>query len=273
MTTPQCYGNMNSYEPKSSADQPVKEDNMLDQQKITILYCRLSVEDIKDKDNEKDKKSGIHEDESNSIQNQRDILTRYAKAHGYTNIKTLVDDGYTGTNFNRPGFQEGLALVEQGLVGTWIVKDMSRFGRDYLQVGKYTELVFPSFDVRFIAVNDGVDSENGDNDFTPFRNLFNDFYAKDTSKKVRAVLKARGTSGKHIGKPPYGYMRDPEDKEHWIPDPETVPIVKRIFALTIDGKGPDQIARILETEQVLTVTALYAQRKGNRCRTNPIIGM
>ncbi len=256
MTMPQSYGNMISYEPKPSADQPVKEDSMLDQQKITILYCRLSNEDQAD-------------GESNSIQNQRDILTRYAKAHGYTNLKVLVDDGYTGTNFNRPGVQEGLDLVEQGLVGTWIVKDMSRFGRDYLQVGKYTELVFPSYDVHFIAVNDGVDSEKGDNDFTPFRNLFNDFYAKDTSKKVRSVLKARGTSGKHIGKPPYGYMRDPEDKEHWIPDSDAAPVVKRIFALTIDGKGPDHIARILEAEQVLTTKALYAQQKGKPLPEKP----
>lgn len=256
MTIPQSYGNISSYEPKPSADQPVKEDNMLDQQKITILYCRLSNEDQLD-------------GESNSIQNQRDILTRYAKTHGYTNLKVLVDDGYTGTNFNRPGVQEGLALVEQGLVGTWIVKDMSRFGRDYLQVGQYTELVFPSYDVHFIAVSDGVDSEKGDNDFTPFRNLFNDFYAKDTSKKVRSVLKARGTSGKHLGKPPYGYMRDPDDKEHWIPDPDAAPVVKRIFALAIDGKGPDQIARMLEAEQVLTAKALYAQQNGKPLPDKP----
>ena len=146
---------------------------------------------------------------------------------------------------------------------------MSRLGRDYLQVGKYTELVFPSYDVHFIAVNDGVDSEKGDNDFTPFRNLFNDFYAKDTSKKVRSVLKARGTSGKHLGQPPYGYMRDPEDKEHWIPDPDAAPVVKRIFALTIDGKGPDQIARMLEAEQVLTVNSLYAQQKGKPLPDKP----
>ena len=131
----------------------------MDQQKITILYCRLSNEDALD-------------GESNSIANQRSILTKYAAERGFANIRVLVDDGYTGTNFNRPGVQEGLSLVEQGLVGTWIVKDMSRFGRDYLQVGRYTEIVFPSYDVRFIAVNDGVDSERGDNDFTPFRNLF-----------------------------------------------------------------------------------------------------
>ena len=124
----------------------------MDQQKITILYCRLSNEDML-------------EGESNSVQNQKSILTRYAADHGFTNTRILVDDGYTGTNFNRPGVQEGLSLVEQGLVGTWIVKDMSRFGRDYLQVGRFTEIVFPSYDVRFIAVNDAVDSAKGDNDF------------------------------------------------------------------------------------------------------------
>ena len=228
----------------------------MDQQKITILYCRLSNEDTLD-------------GESNSVQNQRAILTRYAADHGFTNTRILVDDGYTGTNFNRPGVQEGLSLVEQGLVGTWIVKDMSRFGRDYLQVGRYTEIVFPSYDVRFIAVNDGVDSERGDNDFTPFRNLFNDFYAKDTSKKVRSVLKARGTSGKHMGKPPYGYRSDPQDKDHWILDEDAAPVVKRIFDLTIAGVGPSRIARILEADNVLTTKALYAQRKGKPAPERP----
>jgi predicted site-specific integrase-resolvase len=125
-----------------SADQPEKEDNMLDQQKITVLYCRLSNEDALD-------------GESNSIANQRSILQAYADSHGFTNTRTFIDDGYTGTNFNRPGIQEALSLVEQGLVSTFIVKDMSRFGRDYLQVGQYTELIFPSYDVRFIAINDG----------------------------------------------------------------------------------------------------------------------
>ena len=228
----------------------------MDQQKITILYCRLSNEDALD-------------GESNSIANQRSILTKYAAERGFTNIRVLVDDGYTGTNFNRPGVQEGLSMVEQGLVGTWIVKDMSRFGRDYLQVGRYTEIVFPSYDVRFIAVNDGVDSERGDNDFTPFRNLFNDFYAKDTSKKVRSVMKARGTSGKHMGKPPYGYRSDPQDKDHWILDEDAAPVVKRIFDLTIAGIGPCRIARILEADQVPTVKALYAMRKGKPAPERP----
>ena len=140
---------------------------MLDQQKITIIYCRLSVEDIKE-----DAKGG-KADESNSIQNQKEYLTRYAKDHGYTNLKILVDDGYTGTNFNRPGVQEGFELVKQGLVGCWLVKDLSRFGRDYLTVGQYTDIIFPSYDVRFIAVNDGVDSERGDSEgMAAIRNLF-----------------------------------------------------------------------------------------------------
>ena len=137
-----------------SADQPPKEDIMLDQQKITILYCRLSNEDAQ-------------EGESNSIANQREYLTRYARDHGYTNLKILVDDGYTGTNFNRPGVQEGFELVKQGLVGCWLVKDLSRFGRDYLTVGQYTDIIFPSYDVRFIAINDGVDSNRGDSEASP----------------------------------------------------------------------------------------------------------
>jgi len=146
---------------------------------------------------------------------------------------------------------------------------MSRFGRDYLLVGQYTEIVFPSYDVRFIAVNDGVDSARGTDDFTPIRNVFNDFYAKDTSKKIRAVLKAKGTSGKHIGQPPYGYRLDPNDSSHWIIDEETAPVVKRIFDLCIAGKGPSQIARILEADKVLTARALYIQRKGGQLPERP----
>ena len=233
-----------------------KEGNMANQQKITILYCRLSSEDALD-------------GESNSIANQRDILTRYAAEHGFTNTRTLVDDGYSGTDFNRPGFQEAVSLVERGLVGTFIVKDMSRFGRDYLQVGTYTELVFPAHDVRFIAVNDNVDSALGDNDFTPFRNLFNDFYAKDTSKKIRAVVRAKSANGKHIGKAPYGYLADPNDKGKWIVDEEAAAVVRRIFDMTIAGMGPSEISRILEFQRVPIARALYAQRKGQPMPENP----
>ena len=160
MTVTQNYGNIILSTPILSADPNVKEDVMTDQQKITILYCRLSNEDSQD-------------GESNSIQNQRELLTKYARDHGYTNLKILVDDGYTGTNFNRPGVQEGFELVKQGLVGCWLCKDLSRFGRDYLTVGQYTDIIFPSYDVRFIAVNDGVDSQRGDGEgFAAIRNLF-----------------------------------------------------------------------------------------------------
>ena len=160
MTATQNYGNIILSTPILSADPNVKEDVMTDQQKITILYCRLSNEDSQD-------------GESNSKQNQRELLTKYARDHGYTNLTILVDDGYTGTNFNRPGVQEGFELVKQGLVGCWLVKDLSRFGRDYLTVGQYTDIIFPSYDVRFIAVNDGVDSQRGDGEgFAAVRNLF-----------------------------------------------------------------------------------------------------
>lgn len=162
-TNRKSYVNMKPCTTVLSADPHKKGENNVDQQKITILYCRLSNEDTLD-------------GESNSIANQRNILTRFAAERGFTNTRILVDDGYTGTNFNRPGVQEGLSLVEQGLVGTWIVKDMSRFGRDYLQVGRYTEIVFPSYDVRFIAVNDAVDSATGDNDFTVIRNVFKNIH-------------------------------------------------------------------------------------------------
>ena len=257
MTVTQNYGNIISSTPILSADPNVKEDVMTDQQKITILYCRLSNEDSQD-------------GESNSIQNQRELLTRYAQDHGYTNLKVLVDDGYTGTNFQRPGVQEGFELVKQGLVGCWLCKDLSRFGRDYLTVGQYTDIIFPSYDVRFIAVNDGVDSQRGDGEgFAAIRNLFNEWYPRDTSKKVRTSLRQRGTSGKHLGKPPYGYRCDPNDKDKWILDEDAAPVVKRIFDLCIDGKGPEQISRILERDQVLTTKALYASRKGKPLPKNP----
>ena len=250
MTRTQMHDIIPICTPILSADPDVKED-IMDQQKITILYCRLSNEDALD-------------GESNSIQNQKELLTQDAREHGYTNLKVLVDDGYTGTNFERPAVKEGFELVKQGLVGCWLVKDLSRFGRDYLTVGQYTDIIFPSYDVRFIAINDGVDSAKGDADgFSAIRNLFNEWYPRDTSKKVRVVFRQKGTSGKHLGKPPYGYRTDPADKEHWVIDEEAAPVVKRIFDLTIDGKGPEQIARILEQDKVLTAKALYAKQSEN----------
>lgn len=257
LTKSEFYVNMKPCTPILSADQDVKED-IMDQQKITILYCRLSNEDALD-------------GESNSIQNQREFLIKYAHDHGYTNLKVLTDDGYTGTNFDRPGVKEGFELVKQGLVGCWLVKDLSRFGRDYLTVGQYTDIIFPSYDVRFIAVNDGVDSALGDSDgFSAMRNLFNEWYPRDTSKKVRVVFRQKGSSGKqHLGRPPYGYRIDPKDKDHWIIDEEAAPVVKRIFDLVIAGKGPEAIARMLEKEQVLTAKALYAKQKGKTLPERP----
>lgn len=256
VTKPAVSGMIEPRTAVRSADSLPKEEHSMDQQLITALYCRLSNEDDLD-------------GESNSIANQKAILYKYATEHNFQNIRYFVDDGYTGTNFNRPAMQELISLVKQGKVGTCICKDMSRFGRDYLAVGQYTEIVFPSYDVRFIAINDGVDSERGDNDFTPIRNVFNDFYAKDTSKKVRAVLKARGMSGKHMGRPPYGYKEDPEDKDHWLIDEDAGPVVKHIFDLAMEGKGPEQICRILETEKVPTAKALRAMRQEKPLPENP----
>ena len=217
---------------------------------ITALYARLSQEDALD-------------GESNSIANQKKILMKYATDSGFPNPTFFIDDGVSGVTFDRPGWNEMIRLAEAGKVRTVIVKDMSRMGRDYLKVGYYTESFFAERDIRYIAINDGVDSDKGDNDFTPFRNLFNDFYARDTSKKIRAVMRAKGNAGEHLcTNPPYGYMKDPADKKKWIVDEEAAEIVKRIFDLCIAGKGPMQIAKLLTAEHVLTVKAHYAQRDG-----------
>ena len=170
-----------------------------------------------------------------------------------------MDDGYSGTNFNRPDWLRLIAMVEGGKIGTVIVKDMSRLGRDYLQVGMYTEMVFPNADIRFIAINNGVDSDNQqDSDFTPFLNIINEWYAKDTSKKIRAVFKAKGESGKPLcTNPPYGYVKDPDDKHHWIIEETAANEVRRIFNLCVDGYGPSQIAGILGKDEVLVPSAHY----------------
>lgn len=171
--------------------------------------------------------------------------------------------------FDRPNFNRMITEIEAGNVATVIVKDMSCLGRDYLKVGYYTEIFFVERDVRYIAINDGVDSAKGDNDFTPFRNLFNDFYAKDTSKKVRAIKKAQGMAGEHLTKPPYGYKVDPNDRKKWIVDEEAAAVVKRIFDLCVAGKGPMQIAKILKADKVLTTRAHYAKQKGKSLPDNP----
>lgn len=223
---------------------------------ITALYCRLSQEDALDGD-------------SNSIINQKAILSKYASDNNYPTPKFYIDDGWSGTNFERPSFKEMIKDIEDGKVKTVIVKDMSRLGRDYLKVGYFSEIFFPDNDVRLIAINDGVDSFKGDNDFTPFRNLFNDFYAKDTSKKIRAVFKSKGMSGEHLGQPIFGYMKNPDNKKQWIIDEPAAEIVKKIYDLCIEGKGPTQIAKILRKEKILTTKSYYAQVKGKPLPDNP----
>ena len=223
---------------------------------ITALYARLSQEDALD-------------GESNSIANQKKILLRYAADNGFPNPTFFIDDGVSGVTFDRPGWNEMIRLAEAGNVKTVIVKDMSRMGRDYLKVGYYTESFFAERDIRYIAINDGVDSDKGDNDFTPFRNLFNDFYARDTSKKIRAVMRSKGNAGEHLcTNPPYGYRKDPTDKKKWIVDEEAAAVVKRIFDLCIAGKGPMQIAKALTADKVLTVKAYYAKRDGKSMPDN-----
>ena len=227
---------------------------VLNQEEITALYCRLSQDDKQEGD-------------SNSIINQKKILKKYALDRGYTNIQFYIDDGVSGTTFNRAGFQSMIADVEAGKVKRVIVKDMSRLGRDYLQVGMYTEIFFPEHDVHFIAVNDRVDSNQEDNEFTPFRNIINEWYAKDTSKKIRAVKRSKGMAGEHIGShPPYGYMKNPENKKEWIIDEEAAEVVREIFRLCVGGYGPTRIAHILTERKILCPT-YYALEKGGKPRT------
>ena len=225
------------------------------QQLITALYPRLSHEDEL-------------QGESNSISNQKRILETYAKQNGFSNLRWYTDDGYSGANFQRPGFQAMLADIEAGKVGTVIVKDMSRLGRNYLQVGMYTEMIFPQKGVRFIAINDGVDSAQGDNDFAPLRNIFNEWLVRDTSKKIKAVKRSKGMSGKPItSKPVYGYLMD--EDENLIIDEEAAPVVKQIYNLCLAGNGPTKIARMLTEQQIPTPGTLEYRRTGSTRRYHP----
>ena len=227
---------------------------------ITALYCRLSRDD------------GA-EGESNSIANQKKLLAKYAKEHGFTNTKFYVDDGYTGTNFNRPGFQQMLEDMEMGYISTIIVKDSSRFGRNYLEVGQYTDYYFPEHNIRFIAINDCIDSENGEDDFSAFRNVMNEMYAKDISRKVRSSHRLRGNAGEPLSQPPYGYMKSPENKKKWIIDPDAAEVVQRVFRLCIEGNGNETIARILQEDKVLVPQAYWQSkglpRGGKKTQPNP----
>ena len=215
---------------------------------ITALYCRLSRDDGTEGD-------------SNSIANQKKLLAKYAKEHGFTNTRFYVDDGYTGTNFNRPDFQRMLADMDMGYISTVIVKDSSRFGRNYLEVGQYTDYYFPENNIRFIAINDCIDSENGEDELAPFRNVMNEMMARDISRKVRSAHKIRGNAGEPLSQPPYGYMKAPDNKKRWIIDTEAAEVVRRVYRLCIEGNGNETIARTLQEDKVLVPMA-YWQSKG-----------
>ena len=236
------------------------EKNLQKKKPNTALYCRLSRDDGAEGD-------------SNSVSNQKRMLTKYAKENGFDNTRFYVDDGYTGTNFNRPGFQKLLEDIEMGYVATIIVKDMSRLGRDYLQVGYYTDTYFPDRNIRFIAVNDCVDSNDGENELAPFRNVMNEMYARDISRKVRSAHRIRGNSGEPLSQPPYGYLKAPDNKKKWVIDPEASQVVKDIFRMCLEGKGNETIARILQDNKVLIPMAYWHEkglgRGGKKTQPNP----
>lgn len=219
------------------------------QDRITALYCRLSRDDE-------------YSGDSVSIQTQKSMLSQYAFEHGFGNCEFFVDDGYSGTNFNRPDFQRMLGLIEEEKVGVVIVKDLSRLGRNYLMTGNYTEEVFPEHHVRFIAVNDSVDSDQGDNEFAPFKIIINEWYAKDCSRKVRSAFRVKAQKGEYTGPyPAYGYKRDPEDRHHLLLD-EHAPIVKRMYKMALEGVCCNRIAKTLEDEQIPTPRAYLMNEYG-----------
>lgn len=239
---------------ESEMKQTVETKNYNYGGEITALYCRLSRDDDLVGD-------------SNSIVHQKEILESYAKSHAFLNPVFYVDDGYSGTNFNRPAFQRMLGDIESGKVKTVIVKDMSRFGRNYIMVGYYTEILFEQKGIRFIAVNDMVDSKQEGDEFTPFRNIINEWYAKDTSKKVKAVLRAKGMSGKHVSPvPPYGYKKDERDKTKWVIDEEAALVVREIYRLYLEGAGTKEIADIL-TARGIETPIIYFKRRGMPVRS------
>ena len=223
--------------------------------KITALYCRLSKDDMVD-------------DESNSITNQKMILKKFADDNGFTNTAYYVDDGFSGTNFERDGFKAMMNDIENGKIGIVITKDLSRLGRDYLKTGELIEMIFPDYNVRYIAINDGVDTAKSENELLAFKNIFNDWYARDCSKKIRAVFKAKGQSGKHLCPPVYGYKHSETDKNLWVIDDEPAEVVRKIYRLCIDGYGPTQIARILTEQGVPTPTAYAISQGRNTCHKN-----
>ena len=250
----------NHSNPVQTVAQPKEDNEMLRAtDKITALYCRLSVEDTKD-----EKKNG-KEDLSNSIQNQKAMLLQYARDHRFPHPTFFIDDGYSGVTYDRPGFQKMLDEIEAGHVGVVITKDLSRLGRNSALTGLYINYTFPQNDVRYIAINDHFDSINPnstDSDIAGVKNWFNEFFAKDTSRKIRAVQKAKGERGERLTvHVPYGYMKNPENPKEWIIDEEAAQVVKKIFTLCMNGRGPSQIADQLEKDKIFTPTA-YKNKQG-----------
>ena len=215
------------------------------------LYCRLSRDDNMDS-------------ESNSIQNQRKILQKAAKDKGYTDTVFFVDDGITGTTMKRPGFQKMLTAIEAGYISAVFVKDLSRLGRNYIEVGKLTEEFFPQYDVRLVAVSDGVDSDEGEDDFTPFKNIMNEYYAKDISKKRRIVNKMKGNAGVPLSPPPYGYIKNPDDPRFWVVEPEAAEVVRRIYRMALEGYGLAETAAQLAADGVVNPTYYWRSRGTSR---------
>ena len=226
-------------------------------EKIIALYERLSRDDEMVGD-------------SNSIVNQKKMLEDYAKQNGYTNIEHFTDDGYSGGSFDRPDWKRMVAGIEDGSIGTVIVKDMSRIGRDYLQVGFYTEVMFKEKEVHFIAIANGVDNQKRESsEFAPFLNIMNEWYIRDSSRKVTTVLRARGMEGKHTANNAiYGYRKSEEDKNQWVIDEEAAEVVRRIYRMSLEGKGPYEIARILSEEQIERPSYYLAKRGLGTCRSN-----
>ena len=220
--------------------------------KITLgtatLYCRLSRDDNMD-------------NESDSISNQKKILQKAAKDKGYSDTIFFVDDGITGTTMKRPGFQKMITAIEAGYISAVFVKDLSRLGRNYIEVGKLTEEFFPLHDVRLVAVSDGVDSDEGEDDFTPFKNIMNEYYAKDISKKRRIVNKMKGNAGIPLSPPPYGYIKNPDDPRFWVVDPEAADVVRRIYRMALEGYGLAETAAALGADGIVNPT-YYWRSKG-----------
>ena len=215
------------------------------------LYCRLSRDDNMDT-------------ESNSIQNQKKLLQKVAREKGYTDTLFFVDDGITGTTMKRPGFQKMLTAIEAGYISAVFVKDLSRLGRNYIEVGKLTEEFFPQYDVRLVAVSDGVDSDEGDNEFTPFRNIMNEWYAKDISKKRKIVNKMKGNAGIPLSQPPYGYIKNPDDPRFWVVDSKAADVVRRIYDMALEGDGLAEIANALGRDGIVNPTYYWRSKGVNR---------